>query len=265
MTNFKTAALVSAFALFAGTAYAADVGAKVEVDVVETASGKFVATPSVELTFGSDDTSAVFGGASVASVDEDLFVDEWFIGVNVGSTRVSLGDQGDLFDFGGLEAIGGETLASPADDHVSVIVTQGAFSGLIGFTDIESDLGEIENVQLSYAASVQTVDLIAAVDYNLNTEDFIVALDAATAVNDVFSVGGTLTYENIIAYEARGAYTVTATVVAAGFINGDENDWAQNVGAGLLYANDGLEAYAEVGYNLDSDEVTPAVGVSFSF
>jgi hypothetical protein len=265
MNNFKTATLASVFALFAGAAYAADVGAKVEVDVIENASGKFEATPSVELTFGNDLGSEFFGGLTVVSVDEDIKLDEWFIGMNIGATTVSFGDQGDLFDFGGLEVVGGETLASPADDHVSVIVSYNGFSGLVGFEDIESDVSEIENVQLSYSTFVRNVDVIAAVDYNLDSEDFTVAVDALAQIDSVWSVGGTLTYADILAYEARGGYVVTETVSAAAFLNGDENDWSQNVGLGVLYVKDGLEAYAEVGYNLDTKEATPAVGVSFSF
>lgn len=265
MTIFKTVTFASVFALFAGASSAADLGATIGVDVVETVAGNFAATPTVELTFGNDLESAAFGGGTVASVDGTLVVDEWYIGVNLGATSVSLGDQGDLFSFGGLEAVGGETLASPADDHESIIVSAGAVSGLVGFSDMTGDISEIENVQLSYITSVAAVDLMGAVDYNLNSEDLTLAVDGTTSVTEQLSVSGTLTYADIFAYEGRVGYAVSTQVALAGYVNGDENDWAQNIGGGVGYLNNGLEAYAEVGYNLDSKEVTPAVGVSFSF
>jgi hypothetical protein len=49
------------------------------------------------------------------------------------------------------------------------------------------------------------------------------------------------------------------------FVNGDADDMAQNIGAGVVYTKDSLSAFAEVGYNLDAKETTPALGVSFSF
>lgn len=250
----------------AGAAFAADVGGEVGAEVTKNAAGDYVATPTVELSFGHKTEGAIaFGSIGVEGVDGDLVVDSWAVGLAFGATSVSFGDQGDLFDFGGLEVVGGETLTNPADDHESVIVRHGDFAGLVGLTDISTDVSDVENVQVSYAHDYGTVNVVAAVDYNLNTEDYIVGVAADSNVTEVTNVAVTLTYADLLAYEAVGTYDYTEAVAVAGFVNGDENDVAQNIGAGVVYTQDGLKAFAEVGYDLDTDEVAPAVGVSFSF
>lgn len=261
-------ATVSA-AMLATSAMAADLAAEIGVDVTKNDVGNYIATPSVELSFGSKGEDATgFGGGKVIADDGVLVVDEWYIGVNFGATAVSFGDQSDLFSFGGLEVVGGETLADPADDHESVIIRHGDFAGLVGFSDIGSDVGDIENVQLSYAHDYGTVNVLGAVDYNINSEDYILAVAADSNVTEQINLAATVTYgsaEDVLAYETVATYDYNESLAVAGFLNGDENELAQNIGAGVVYTQDGLKAFAEVGYNLDTDEVAPAVGVSFSF
>lgn len=251
---------------FAGAAFAADVSGSVGADFSKNNAGDFIATPTVELSFGHKAAGATaFGAVGVEADNGDLVVDSWHVGVAVGGSSVSFGDQGDLFSFGGLEAVGGDTLADPADDHESIIVEHTVFSGLIGFTDIGTDISEIENLQLGYASDYGKIDVAAALDYNLNTEDTTVAVATGVDVSEALYANLTVTYADAFAYEALGAYTVSESIKVSGYINGDEDDFAQNIGAGVLYGKDGLEAYAEVGYDIDAEEVTPALGVSFSF
>ncbi len=261
-------ATVSA-AMLATSAMAADLAAEIGVDVTKNDLGNYVATPGVELSFGSKGENATgFGGGKVVGDDGVLVVDEWYLGVNFGATSVSFGDQGDLFSFGGLEVVGGETLANPADDHESVIVRNGDFAGLVGFTDIGSDVGDIENVQLSYAHDYGTVNAQGAIDYNIDSKTYILAVAADSNVTEQINLGATITYDSgvsLIAYESVATYEYNEAFAVSGYLNGDENKLAQNIGAGVVYRQDGLKGYAEVGYNLDTDEITPAVGVSFSF
>lgn len=254
---------------FAGAAFAADVAGTVGTEVTKNNAGNYVATPTVELSFGHKaDGATAFGAIGVEAVSGNLAVDSWNVGVAFGATSVSFGDQGDLFSFGGLEVVGGDTLADPADDHESVIVRNGAFAALIGLTDINTDLGDVENVQLAYSKDYGVVNVEAAVDYNLNSEAYILAVAADSNVSETMNVAGTVTYDDaasLFAYEAVGTYDAIDSLAIAAFVNGNENDAAQNIGAGVVYTKESLSAFAEVGYNLDTKETTPAIGVSFNF
>jgi hypothetical protein len=267
-------ATVSA-AMLATSAAAADLAAEIGVDVTKNDLGNYIATPSVELSFGSKGEDATaFGGGKVIADDGVLVVDEWYLGVNFGATAVSFGDQGDLFDFGGLEVVGGAltntngVLADPEFDNESVIVRHGDFAGLVGFANIGTDVGDIENVQLSYAHDYGTVNVIGAVDYKIDGGYYILAVAADSNVTEQVNLAATVTYDSavsVLAYETVATYDYNESLSVAGFLNGDEDELAQNIGAGVVYTKDGLKAFAEVGYDLDTDEVAPAVGVSFSF
>lgn len=245
---------------FTGAAYAADVAGEVTVEVTEDVAGNYVATPSVDLSFGvKGEAATVFAGVDVTVDNSDLVLDGWHIGTVFSATSVSFGDQGDLFSFGGLEVVGGDTLADVADDHESLIVKSGNLGVLVGFTDITADVGDIENVQLAYAGEAGTVKYNTTVDYNIDSEDFVVGA-AATSQVSVVNAGLAVTYADIFAYEATANYNAVTV-----FVNGDENDALQNVGAGVAHNFNGANLYAEVGYNVDTEEATPALGVSFAF
>ena len=49
------------------------------------------------------------------------------------------------------------------------------------------------------------------------------------------------------------------------YFDGDEDDALQNIGLGWKRDVNGLTLFAEGAYNLDSEEIKPAVGASFSF
>lgn len=267
MRNVFMATVAALFV--AGTATAADLGGTVGTEVTKNNAGDYVATPTVELSFGHKAEGATaFGSVGVEAVNGNLAVDSWNVGVAFGTTSVSFGDQGDLFSFGGLEVVGGDTLADPADDHESVIVKHGAVSALVGLTDISSNVGDIENVQLSYGKEIGVADVAGAVDYNFNTKAYILAVAVDANVSDAFGAGATVTYNDaasLVAYEAMGTYSGLDALAVSAFINGDADDMAQNIGAGVVYTKESLSAFAEVGYNLDTKATTPAVGVSFNF
>jgi hypothetical protein len=76
-------------------------------------------------------------------------------------------------------------------------------------------------------------------------------------------LGSTLTYSSAdeqVAYEIDGAMMgVTA------YLNGDDTDALQNVGASYGRTVAGLDLGTELNYNLDSEEFTPSVTVGFAF
>jgi hypothetical protein len=77
-------------------------------------------------------------------------------------------------------------------------------------------------------------------------------------------VAGTLTYvdsTSAVGYEVSAGYGDIQ-----GFVNGDKDDGLQNIGGGVYKdMSNGLGFYAEAGYNIDAEEITPAAGVSFNF
>lgn len=267
MRNVFMATVAALFV--AGAATAADLSGAVGTEVTKNNAGDYVATPTVELSFGHKAEGATaFGSIGVEAANSNLVIDSWHVGVAFGGTSLSFGDQGDLFDFGGLEVVGGDTLAAPADDHESLIVGHGNVSALVGFTDIGADMGDVENVQLAYATKLSVANVAGAVDYNFDTKAYVLAVAVDADVTDAINAGVTVSYDDaasVVGYEAVGRYAALDALAVSAFINGDDADMAQNIGTGVVYTKDSLSAFAEVGYNLDTKETTPAIGVSFNF
>ena len=227
---------------------AAEVTGTVEVQLTQDANDEIVATPELTLGYGTAGESAAFG--SITFDGDEL--DGYTIGTTVNEVTVSMGDQGDLFMGGGLEVVGGETITDPTSADVSLTVTSGDFGVLVGLTDPSVDATDVSNLQL--AATVAGVT--ATVDYNVDSEE--------TSLAGAYSIGGATMIgsyaDDTFGYEVQ--YTMNEVTV---FANGDEDDALQNVGAGYRTTAAGLDFYVEAGYNLDSEEMTPAAGVVFKF
>ena len=249
---------------FAGAATAAELGGSVGIEVTENAAGNYVAETTLGFGATADtDAGLAFGGFTFESVDSsNLTVDEWQVGIALPVATLSFGNQGDIFVGNDFEIVGGDTLANPASDHASLIAEFGSAAVLVGFTDITADIGDIENVQASYTVASGQIGVTAVGDYNIDSEDFTVGAKANAKAGQVV-LGGIVTYAQateVIAYEASAGYSfVTA------FVNGDDTDALQNVGAGVAYDFNGLNLYAEGTYNVDAETNSVGAGVSFSF
>ncbi len=237
-------------------------GGSINVEITEDVTGDYIATTTFGV--GINVEGLAFGSASVESVDGNTFeIDEWQIGTYVGAATLTFGKQGDLMVGNDFEIVGGDTLATVADDHESFKVAIGSTEALIGFTDITADVSDIENLQLAHTLAIGQASVTAVGDYNLNSEDWVLGAKAGVDVGAI-GLGGLVTYgsaaENI-AYEASASYKI-ATV----FVNGDQDDMLQNVGAGVAHTlRGGLDVYAEGSYNLDAETSVIGAGVSFSF
>jgi hypothetical protein len=248
----------------AGTANAAELGGSVGVEVTENAAGNYVAETT--LGFGATaitDAGLAFGGFTFESVDSgNLTVDEWQVGIALPAATLTFGDQGDIFVGNDFEIVGGDTLANPASDHASLIAEFGATAVLVGFTDITTDISDVENVQASYTVASGQIGVTTVGDYNIDSENWTVGAKADTSLGE-FAVGGIVTYADateVFGYEASvGRSFVTA------FVNGTDSDAFQNVGAGVAYDVNGLNLYAEGTYNVDAETNSIGAGVSFSF
>jgi len=243
---------VAFLAMLAGTAIAAEIGGSIELEVEKNVADNYGAalTYNLNYTGGSEEL-----GASASIGFENDAIDSWSLGVNLMGAGISVGDQGSLF----IEGYDGATLADPSIAE-SLRVNYSGASVALGFGDFEDDLTDIESVQAGYEMAVAGVDLAAAVDYNLDSEDYAVGVLASYAMNDKLRVGGAVTYSDILAYEAT-----VSTLGITGYINGDEDEFAQNVGAGYETKLNGLALNAKVNYNLDSEEIAPTLGVAFKF
>jgi len=266
-SNMKNTILAGVIGVFtAGTAAAQNFGGEVGVEFSENAAGNYVAETSlgfngdVELGFGT-----AFAGATILSTDGDaLELDEWQLGVTVGAVTGSIGEQGDVFVGGAFEVVGEDTLALPSDDFESVIVSHDmGLSAMVGFEDLSTDAGEINNYQLAYSTNIGQFDVTGAVDYNENTEVMTYGAAADYGFVNGISVGGVATFNDgtdMFAYEANAGYNDYAV-----FINGDEDDMTQNIGGGYNADYSQLNVYAEVSYDLDEKDETFGLGAVLNF
>ena len=261
----KNTIFASVFALLsAGSVAAQNVSGGVGIELTENAAGDYVAETTLDLGFAATtDAALAFGSSDVTSFDgSNLAIDGWQLGTTIAGATVSVGDQGDLFVENDFEIVGGETLANPAE-HDSVIVKAGNVAALVGFTDVTTDVTDVANVQLSYAFDVATVGVTAVVDYDNAIDDVTLGGKASLALNDKVNVGGIVTYANAtdsIGYEANASYGIVTA-----FVNGDDVDAFQNVGAGVNTKFNNLNVYAEGSYNLDAKDGTVGAGVAFKF
>lgn len=233
------------------------------VEVAENAAGDFAATTT--LSFGIDVDGLAFGSASIESIDGNTVeLDSWVIGTHIGAAKLSFGKQGDLMVGNDFEIVGGDTLASVADDHESLQVAVGAATVMVGLTDITNDVTDVENVQGSYSFTAGAVALTAVADYNINSEEWVLGSKAAMDLTDNISLGGLVTYSSgteTFGYEASAGYGI-----ATAFVNGDDADLLQNIGAGVAYdLQSNLNVYAEGAYNLDAENTIFGAGVAFKF
>lgn len=260
----KFLGFVSALSIVAATqAFAADVTGSVDLDMTENASGNMIVTPGIDMAIeGGVGMGSI--GLTVDNATDTVKLDSYSVGVKINpTTTLSFGDQGDLLGAfeGSTEVVGGTTLLDLDDSGESVALTMGALSAGLRFKDIGNDVTDVEAVQAVYGADIAGLGITAGVDYNIDSEEASTFATATASLGDV-SATGTISYRDELAYEVDAAYNQFGV-----FVNGDENDALQNVGGGIYssVAGTGMSFYAEAGYNVDTEVVTPAAGVSFNF
>tara|TARA_R110000782_G_scaffold230464_1_gene316745 strand:+ start:2480 stop:3214 length:735 start_codon:yes stop_codon:yes gene_type:complete len=232
--------------LTAGAANAADVTG--EIEIVANDSGDVV--NEITLDFTAD------GGIATAGIKMDeTGITGYNLGTTVSGVTLSYGDQDDIMTSGGLRVVGGGTLADPTSADTSLIVGVDGAQILVGFSD---GITDINNLQLGYTIG----GLGATVDYNVDSTDITVVGSAGYEVAGI--VGNALVSfddsDNNVAYEVSAAVYGLTT-----YVNGDQDDLMQNIGAGWEDEIGDLTLFAEAEYNIDSGDVSPAVGISFAF
>ena len=256
------------FILAAAAAMAATVA---NADTVNPAPAGAMLTGSMEVEVNSDKEATLtlgaglsagdlaFGSFNVESVDGGSFtLDQWQIGADVAGATVSFGNQDGVF----VEGENGATLAAPAMEE-SLKVSVGDAQVAVGLTDWNADITDISNVQGAYTVGAGFASITASGDYNLDSEEYMLGGRASGVEVANIMLGSTLTYgsaDEKIAYEVDGTMmNVTA------YLNGDDTDTLQNVGASYGRTVAGLDLGTELNYNLDTEEFTPNVTVGFKF
>ena len=253
---------------FAGAAQAEDtatmpyaplLSGEVALDFAETAAGDMAGTMGIEL--GVD-------AAGLATVDLDFAIDEagngtlddWTVGTTVGTVGVAFGTDNGVMP----EAFDEDhaTLAAPAMTE-SLSVSMGSAAVAVGFTDWNTDITDISNVQGAYAFSAAGLDLTAAADYNLDTENTVLGAGISGFELGALGLGGAMTYDvdaAVFGFEAvTSAYGVTA------YVNGDDTDALQNIGGEYTMDVGGATFTAGANYNIDTEDFAPTAGVAFNF
>ena len=250
---------------FAGVTQAATISGTVEVDITENSSNDYISTESIKFDIAGD-SGVAFGSIKVKTNASDQFImDEYSIGANITETAsVSYGDQGDIFIGGGLEAVGANTIANPSDAGESIIANIGALSLRGKFTDTDTDISDFDTIQAKWTTSVDKFSVGASVDHTISNDNNVFAGSVGFDINESASLSTVVTHDETLANEVAYESIVSIGSLSA-YVDGDEGDWSKNVGAGYNSTWKDLGYYVEANYNLDTEEVTPAAGVSVSF
>jgi hypothetical protein len=230
---------------------------EVSLDFAETANDKWGGTMGLDL--GVD-------AAGLASVDLDfsatdgnaVTLDNWTVGTEVGGVGLAMGDDNGVMP--GAE--GEQTLAAPAMTE-SVAVTVGDASVAVGFTDWTADITDVSNIQGAYTINLAPISVVAAGDYNMDTENMVVGAGLEGITLGEAAISGAVTYDvdaEMFAFEG-----VANVMGATAYVNGDQDDTLQNVGGSYEYAIGGATLSAGANYNIDTEDFAPTAGISFSF
>jgi hypothetical protein len=248
----------AAFAQDAVPAPAFNLGGEVSLGFAEDAlTGNWAGTMGLDLDVSAGEAVSVELGFD--AVDQGaLTLDTWTVGTDVNGLGIALGNDNGVMP--GAE--GEQTLAAPAmTESVQVTVGDAAFA--LGFTDWTADVTDVSNLQGSYSMGVAGMDVTASGDLNMDTDNIVLGAEVGGWNLGEASIGGAVTYD--MDAELFGFETVAEVAGLTAYANGDNEELLQNIGGEYTYMLGGAELSAGGVYNFDVEELTPTVGVSFSF
>lgn len=229
----------------------------VNLDFAETAGDKIGGTMGLDLGVDMGGLATVdlnFKGADGSAID----LDTWAVGTTVAGVGVAVGD--DLGVMPGAE--GEQTLAAPAMAE-AVQVTVGDAVVAVGLTDWTTDVTDVSNIQGAYTLGVAGLDVTAAADYNLDSENTVLGAGVGGLDLGLASLGGAMTYD--VDAETFGYETVATAMGVTAYLNGDDTDLMQNIGGEYEMLVGGATFTAGANYNLDTEDFAPTAGLSFNF
>ena len=230
---------------------------EVSLDFAETANDKIGGTMNLDL--GVD-----MGGLATVDLNFEatdgnaITLDTWAVGTTVAGVGVAVGD--DLGVMPGAE--GEQTLAAPAMAE-AVQVTVGDAVVAVGLTDWTTDVTDVSNIQGAYTLNVANLDVTAAADYNLDSENTVLGAGVDGLDVGLASLGGAMTYD--VDGETFGFETVATAGGLTAYLNGDDTDALQNIGGEYEVNVNGATFTAGANYNVDTEDFAPTAGLSFNF
>ena len=257
---------VTAMVISASAALAEDTAApvaapvlsgEVSLDFAETAANDIGGTMNLDL--GVD-----MGGLATVDLNFEatdgnaVTLDTWAVGTTVAGVGVAVGD--DLGVMPGAE--GEQTLAAPAMAE-AVQVTVGDAVVAVGLTDWSTDVTDVSNIQGAYTLKVADLDVTAAADYNLDSENTVLGAGIGGLDLGLASVGGAMTYD--MDAETFGYEAVATSMGITAYLNGDDTDALQNIGGDYAVDVAGATFTAGANYNLDTEDFAPTASIAFAF
>ena len=248
----------AAFAEEAATVPTPVLSGEVSLDFAETAAGDIGGTMGLEL--GVDVSGLATVDLDFEATDGNaVTLENWTVGTTLGGVGIAMGDDNGVMP--GAE--GEQTLAAPAMTE-SVKVTVGDAAVAVGFTDWTANITDISNIQGAYTLDVAGLDVTAAADYNLDTENTVLGAGIDGLAVGEAVLGGALTYD--VDAETFGYETVARAYGVTAYLNGDDTDMLQNVGGEYEYSlGAGTALTAGANYNIDTEDFAPTAGISFAF
>ena len=233
------------------------ISGEVLLDFAETANDKIGGTMNLDL--GVD----VEGLATVdldfkATDGNAVTLDTWAVGTSVAGVGVAIGD--DLGVMPGAE--GEQTLAAPAMAE-AVQVTAGDAVVAVGLTDWTTDVTDVSNIQGAYTMNVAALDVTAAADYNLDSENTVLGAGVGGLDLGLASIGGAMTYD--VDAETFGFEGVATRDGLTAYLNGDDTDALQNIGGKYEVNVNGATFTAGANYNIDTEDFAPTASIGFAF
>ena len=254
-----TAVAMAATSAFAETQtpYGPVISGEVSLDFAETANDKIGGTMNLDL--GVDVSGLATVDLNFEATDGNaITLDTWAVGTTVAGVGVAVGD--DLGVMPGAE--GEQTLAAPAMAE-AVQVTVGDAVVAVGLTDWTADITDISNIQGAYTLNIASLDVTAAADYNLDSENTVLGAGVGGLDLGLATVGGAMTYD--VDAETFGYEGVAAAYGVTAYLNGDDTDMLQNVGGEYEMEVGGATFTAGANYNIDTEDFTPTAGLAFNF
>ena len=228
------------------------IGGSIKVDIAENANEDWGSTLTLGTGISMD--GLAFGGFNVEAKDGgDFALDEWQMGTSFGTTTVSVGDQGDIW----IGAEGEHTIANPKMDE-SVIVDMGSAAVALEFGDWKNDVSDIEAIAGSFSTEAGEFGITVAGDYDRVTENYTLGGRV-----DMSGAGMAVTYAEAtekLAYELD-----SSSGPLSAYLNGDEDDMLKNIGGGYTWDINGLDVEAGANYDIDLEDISPKLTMSFSF
>lgn len=259
MKNIFAVAAVAALlaACAAEDAAAADMTGEISIDFAENAAGNWGGTMGLELGVDAGTVPAGVNLGFEAVEGDALKLDTWAVGTSLYSVGVKVGNDIGTW----VEAEGEQTLAAPTMGTGVAVSLSGA-NVAIG-TDLENDVTDLTNIRGAYTLGAGAIDLTVAGDYNFDSENIVVGAEAAGIEVAGIGLGAAVTYD--VDAENIGFEGHTEVFGVTAYLNGDQDEVLQNVGTSYDYNLAGITLSGGVNYNFDQEEMTPTVGVSFSF